>query len=61
MVNLEENLKKKPYICPVMDVERLDFADILTTSGDGKTPEDGTPGAITDPNDPSNPGVELGG
>lgn len=32
MVNLEENLKKKPYICPVMDVERFDFADIVTTS-----------------------------
>ena len=37
MVNLEENLKKKPYICPVMDVERLDFADVIVTSpGDGK-------------------------
>ena len=62
MVNLEEILEseKKPYTCPVMVVKRIDFSDILTTSGDGKTPEDGTPGAFTDPNDPSNPGVELG-
>lgn len=33
MVNLEEILEKKPYTCPIMVVERIDFSDILTTSG----------------------------
>lgn len=32
MVNLEENFKKKPYICPIMVVERFDFADVIVTS-----------------------------
>lgn len=34
MVNLEEILEKKPYTSPIMVVERIDFSDILTTSGD---------------------------
>jgi len=35
MVNLEENFKKKPYICPIMVVERIDFSDIIVTSSTG--------------------------
>lgn len=46
MVNLEENLKKKPYICPVMDVERFDFADVIVTSG---TQEGTSPDGAGDP------------
>ena len=60
MVNLEEILEKKPYTCPIMVVERIDFSDVIVTSGGGKTPENENPGAFTDPNDPSTPGVELG-
>ena len=32
MVNLEEILEKKPYTCPIMVVERIDFSDIIVTS-----------------------------
>ena len=43
MVNLEEILEKKPYTCPIMVVERIDFSDILTTSSG--TMEGGSPDA----------------
>lgn len=35
MVNLEELLEseKKPYVCPTMVVKRIDFADVIVTSG----------------------------
>ena len=35
MVNLEEILEKKPYTCPIMVVERIDFSDIIVTSPTG--------------------------
>ena len=35
MVNLEEILEKKPYTCPIMVVERIDFSDVIVTSGGG--------------------------
>lgn len=50
MVNLEEILEseKKPYTCPIMVVKKIDFSDILTTSGKDETVNNGVlPGEPT--------------
>jgi len=61
MVNLEEILEKKPYTCPIMVVERIDFSDVIVTSGGGvgepidpnrPTPSETPPGQEIDQDDP---------
>lgn len=60
MMEMGEVLEKKPYMCPKMAIKRIDFSDVIVTSGglgeptvDNRPPSSDTPSEVTyDGDDP---------